>query len=651
MEDSEGTLRASSVYRYVTALGKSFAAHIPNLPIRALDADQYLELYEQILGKSKRKSSSRLLALRQMINFHEYLVNNYDAAPIDHADWEETSGAITAPNVNLVTPNEYHYTLNLLNDQQPSDTRDVQRLLTIFGYRCGLRRRECLTIRLCDAHLESQEPCLYIERTAYNALKSASARRRLPLGVLLTHGELAELRRWKELIQENTRVAGRNDATLLFPDPSKPNLPFPETALFPTIQRALQEATGDATVHFHTLRHSFANRTLLALLDIRAKSDLNLSGFSEKDAPAGILYPDELQRAVFGKARSSRAAIFGLATLLGHADTKTSLRHYVHLLDLLLGYELRNCGPNFTQEITRKLLGLSLGRANQLSKRSNAGTHITPRCALSNYLASPRHRSDYPLCTKPHRRKGIRHRALDQEAIRPITPGDIWAAVRRVGPANQDINQRAPQSAVALREAAWARTAIGIANLRTRQKKPRHLLTPVTPHLKADREDLNTTWKNLQNLSGKSRALAQRAVSIFLSATTVLNSEVRFHSTQEAKEYLRFLSSIGIAIENTLLLHYPNPQAKVTAKQQRLNWALKLCFPPNQIISRDSSALRHTDTHGCVSIVVTNHKAVGAGARRRASYGFRYALHSWAVSEGLHFPESNDAAFEGLGNP
>ena len=65
----------------------------------------------------------------------------------------------------------------------------VQIIITLLGYRCGLRSREALKLRKKDVH-GSEHPELLVRVSKYAYLKSSDSVRRIPLYILFTGPEL-----------------------------------------------------------------------------------------------------------------------------------------------------------------------------------------------------------------------------------------------------------------------------------------------------------------------------------------------------------------------------------------------------------------------------------------------------------------------------
>src|SRR5450631_3015657 len=103
------------------------------------------------------------------------------------------------------------------------------------------------------------KPELVLRPTRKRRLKSAGSTRRIPLHVLLLPDEMDLLRAWVSQFELSEKEA------LLFGMTGMPMSPLPEPWLTVPIREALWQVTGDHTLSFHALRHSFATWLLVRL--------------------------------------------------------------------------------------------------------------------------------------------------------------------------------------------------------------------------------------------------------------------------------------------------------------------------------------------------------------------------------------------------
>lgn len=617
-----GRQRASTVHRYVTALGRSFPAYIPNREPESLSQEEYLELYERILDAPDRRAESRQMAVRQIRRFHEFLATRYGAPEIEPEAWDDNAGPTSSTAVNLITPAEYRESKHLLRQMHEGIDATVCELVMMFGYRCGLRRSECRALRLCDVQLDTREPYLYVENTLSNHLKSRSARRRIPLVPFLSPAEIGLLAEWR---RAREATSGKDYRTLLFPGSDSPLRPMNAKRIFEPIHSVLRQVTGDPRVTYHTLRHAFANRIVLLLLDIDPGTDLHLKAFAESDLPDHT----SVLETVIGKGRTKRAALYAVATLLGHSDPKTSLRHYIHNLDLLLAHDLKYNSPKLDAPTTASLLGCSLTRSYRLVDDKQTG-QISPHRALSAYLYPHFRRRPYRSSAGrfPSRRR--RPRPINQPAI-PPTPEMLWANLRRVlarCPTLADLVEPPPD--IPRPMAARARSALLMHDLRTRRNRPRHPLQPHRPQLHHERATAHEYWRALLSLRGRRRERAEWATRQYLHTANSRDQEARFTRLSEAKRYYAFLRDIGVPRHRIMCRHYPNGNSPLTLTRQREFWK-KLTSSRLRFQARREVRYKNGHQYGTLGIVVASMPKDTGAKTPKTSNGFCYALLSWAV--------------------
>lgn len=180
-------------------------------------------------------------------------------------------------DANVLTLEEYEAVLDRIERSLArEDLKRAAQLLVVFGFRCGLRRMEALKLLVQDVLL-NESPELLIRPSEWRRLKTKNATRKIPLGPLFDKRELEWLTAWTQRRKMEMR-SGIEAVPYLLAIPQGNGellIPSPEM-IFNLIHPALREVTGDATVRFHHLRHSFGSWTFLRLLlsDRQGSSDL-----------------------------------------------------------------------------------------------------------------------------------------------------------------------------------------------------------------------------------------------------------------------------------------------------------------------------------------------------------------------------------------
>lgn len=352
-----------------------------------IPSDDLYEIYKEILYDDDDIVDK--YGLNIIDGFHSFIETINPSAAIL---FDNERSTMTPSNVdaNLISSRNYYDALSSLRGNTHGNR--VCRLLTILGYRTGLRYSEARGIRLCDLRFEGEFAELVVRENVHRPLKTPSAHRTLPLDVLLTPAELEELRNWVEYKQENR---GR-PSDLLFSTFRQPTT-LPSKRVGARINEILRRVTGDEFARYHHLRHSFASYLLASFLlprDLRALP--RIDGFDEDTVShrRRQLISDRL----LGHGKLGRGAAHCVSTLCGHAQVETTLHSYGHLLDWLVGlYASRpDAQPNLSLTAGRNLTGQSSTEAVVVALRRARDKATTPPDhdrSQSQYRASPALRS------------------------------------------------------------------------------------------------------------------------------------------------------------------------------------------------------------------------------------------------------------------
>lgn len=259
-------LVASTAETYLSTIARPLVAHQPFGDVQAASADEWEALYENVLNSAKNPTS-RAKMRNRLNEFHHFLVDSY-AFP--HIDLDSAQAEKQRVDVNIITPAELRRALALIEtSRQPERFRTMQKLALILGYRLGIRRSECAGLQIKDvAYLFENDPFggeIIIRSNDYRKGKSYSATRRLPLWLLMPE-EQRDLINWVKRRQGEITTQ-QVTKQLLFCRSGNGRLLLEDKALFQPIQIALKTVSGDHTLRYHHLRHSFVTFTLLRLLE------------------------------------------------------------------------------------------------------------------------------------------------------------------------------------------------------------------------------------------------------------------------------------------------------------------------------------------------------------------------------------------------
>ncbi len=276
LEERRGN-RLRSIRSLVLGVAQSLPAVVSLDHPATVSPDTLASGYSLILEDTISPSQHRKLR-GYLRSWHRWLVRTDRSQRIDETEVFGTSGKLQTIDARLIMEDEYLQARDSLVDESMNfgddprgqkELRHIAGLILILGYRCGLRKYEVLKAQL-DALLLAFPAEFLVRPWSERALKTPNAVRKLPLYALLDNKELKLLSDWMKHRRE------QNDKTLdpspfLFFMPALERRFIPEGRIFPLIHEELRAATGDETVHFHTLRKSGAG-TWLAFTLLRPQS-------------------------------------------------------------------------------------------------------------------------------------------------------------------------------------------------------------------------------------------------------------------------------------------------------------------------------------------------------------------------------------------
>ena len=339
-------IMASTSYNYLGSISQALITVFWQYEVSQFDAEAFEELYEAA-GELCEEDSQRPVFWMCARSFHNFLTLFNDIPEISFEDLDGfTTNQDRPVTANIVHEREYHAFLGeLLKNGTPAwDTVQAMILVvTILGFRCGMRRREIHMLQLKDIH-PGAYPMLLVRASMLATLKTLSAKRRIPLWSVMPEFELQILMGYWEYRRAHIHLA---DA-LVFSYLQTPTIPMLQSLLFDPITQAFQAILEYRTpaFRFHHLRHSFANWMLLAMFALFfpgiARSPSILVRFSllqEERLVSQIrlsFFPGSLE----DKHAVTRKILHQLGTLMGHLSPLTTLKHYVHILDWLVAQEV-----------------------------------------------------------------------------------------------------------------------------------------------------------------------------------------------------------------------------------------------------------------------------------------------------------------------
>ena len=316
-------------------------------------ADDFIEIYTTALDDTSSDGARRRVA-KGLQSFHAFLQHRHGAPDLEGSGVFSISGRTPhAVDANLIDPEAFEWAVKWMErelEDEP-DVAEIAVLIASLGYYAGLRRSEAEGLRVRDIDGEPGWD-LVVQPNSDRRLKSVSAHRRVPLGVLLPPQRLERLERWWSRRAENT---SEDQPLFRFEqDLGTPSERAATARAFRSIRNALYRATSAPELRYHHLRHSFANRLLLSLwayeqyehyewLADEQAADEQPAKNPLPDWARSLLYPNlkSLRRTLLGHAPVQRRSLRLVSALMGHSGADITMTHYVHLADLLFADALR----------------------------------------------------------------------------------------------------------------------------------------------------------------------------------------------------------------------------------------------------------------------------------------------------------------------
>ncbi|GLR64507.1 tyrosine-type recombinase/integrase [Marinospirillum insulare] len=360
-------LAFSTIDNYVFLVARKLIALQPHANFLYLTEDDYEEIYLRVLETTNE--SIRFDLASRIIEFHKFLEEVYAVA---EPNWSMLLQAANLTKVegfadaNMVSESEYLTLLNLLNDNVDLTTqlKTQYMVLLILGFRFGLRYGEAYRIKLTDIQvLDAETIILIVRNSIYGETKSNAGIRIVCLIEKMTHLEFQAL---SLLI---------NSASELYEDEKQAFLMAEVYGTRELINRYetsyqlgsyLKHITGDNTLRFHHLRHSWATRVYGYIYPVETNQYLISPRFN----------PIAWQEFI-GQNECSYP-LNSLTTAIGHQSLTSTLESYIHSLAEthknlvnLSNFRIKSSVYSYALQINQTVVRKRISRNNLLLVSSN----------------------------------------------------------------------------------------------------------------------------------------------------------------------------------------------------------------------------------------------------------------------------------------
>ena len=317
------------------------------------DAEDLYEVYQAVITEKKSQDSQDTIA-HLLADFHEFARARFGLPGLLEPLTDGHSKHVHV-RASFIPEHVYQHGLALipkLANRNKHYCRQLQ-LLWVLAYRAGLRRNELIRIQVKDIE-NSDDLWLFVRNNRVAKDKTSSARRKIPLRVLLTPSELAMFRSY--LPSPASRKQSKNHL-LLHAESGKRDSLDPNHVTCDVICVLRQLGIPGS---LHSLRHTALSRMQL----IAEREWLLLERFSAYSQDQGMA----IYTAVFGHEYVAHERYRALAAFAGHASPSITLSTYLHFSDLIIRERLKRSQQTYSKSLIANLTGIPVRRLNKLAR-------------------------------------------------------------------------------------------------------------------------------------------------------------------------------------------------------------------------------------------------------------------------------------------
>lgn len=318
-------LAFSTIDKYVFMIARALLQIDLQEHFLALDTDAYESLYLNILEVAPENRQHDIAG--RLLEFHRFLVSAY---AVDEPSWSVIFRAVNQgenssfADANFVSEDEYLAMLEAINTSPHLHPRTRSQYITllILGYRFGLRFGEAYRLQYRDIQQDKEAIYLCIRNNIFGEVKSASGQRIVPLLEKLTDLErttLDQLISWAAIHWQTDQQAA------LMAESQNTRVLINRTTTASEINQFIKLITGDNSLRFHHLRHSWATR-------MYAYHYENGTDAGSSSLASTSIIPERW--AEFIGNHATHYPLTSIATAIGHLSESTTIEHYVHAIDV-----------------------------------------------------------------------------------------------------------------------------------------------------------------------------------------------------------------------------------------------------------------------------------------------------------------------------
>jgi integrase len=590
--------------------------------------DIYREALEGIDPEDETPSVRKKLA-HSLRAFHNFLVRKHRVKPLEDTSLLSVHRLGSPVDANLITMEEYHKILEWLDRNWPPtldpDLQPLARMMVILGFRCGLRRSEALGIKCAAVRGFGPKPELLIQPSSGHLLKSTSAKRRLPLFLLMSEQECQQFLDLAE--RGNYRPDKRSLALLTIA--GSYGLEVSSRRLLPIIHKAMRAVTNDPSLRFHHLRHSFATWTLMRLM-IGESGDIPKHFRHLRKTQSWLEESRDFCTQMYDVLpATTRMHAYLMAQMMGHSHPTVTLQYYVHGMDWLLDTCLRST-PDF-QPSTRTVAlasGLPVRTAYNLAQQGAAAipvrilTRKWPEMATATPVAAQQ------ILFWPWRAWDLLYRHLSRKDGLPRIAGDYGFSLdQAIGFLQRAKYLRQMHARVRRKPGSkgWQHGMMRRASKPESKRKTR-TACPIRPHLETDTNVVTTFASALTRLLDGQPDLIP-VLRYYVDNIWKKQNQLFFRNPNQpgdAIAYRKLLEGMGIKRSQHRFFVFH----KLQHCEQLEQWKVALGLPKNVSIRRLTPP--NADSHSYDSWIgiepCLSSSTPARGNNSTGTYGFRFLM-------------------------
>ena len=363
----------SSIRTFHGTLSSLFLYNMDEIDNKSVVEDELLDHYEKLVDKKKTQNSKH--QFWRLITHIQAFAESEDILPVieDMPKFRKNGQFVRA---GIISEQAFLILRQCIREMTGLDPASKQSLemMVIMAYRTGMRIGELVKAKVKDIEISEEMWCL-IRENEYGTNKSFSAKRKLPVKVLLCGNEKELFKQY--LGQRRALCDGTNE--LLFSIDGASYIPWDSSEVSALISRMLRDITGNNDYTFHHLRHSAISRLHLIFEEEWSLVE-RLSSYSEMQAR-------EIRDFILGKGTVKKEKYWELACLGGHESPDTTLRVYCHFCDLIISERIRRANFHFSITALRQLTSLTSNKLSRIVKSANATADKIPAVSVYPHIS------------------------------------------------------------------------------------------------------------------------------------------------------------------------------------------------------------------------------------------------------------------------